>query len=216
MPRPMYFLAMLDHKSKVGLGQRVLGVLVALLDELGVLHLLLGAEQGNPPNLFEVHAHRVVEGHRVDGLGGGHQLLVVLHHGEVLVAVGDLDAHVPEDLEDALQMVGFDIHLGETREDVVGGEVAGLLAADDELLGGEHEGVGGEQRAESGAAVGDPDGRRGLGQLGGRRDGLGEVRRGRCHRSGLHCSPRGRWLVREAGRDGRLDSLDRPRGGPSR
>src|ERR1019366_4975631 len=92
-----------DHKPQVGLGEGVLGLLVALLDQLRVGDLLLSAEERHPTDLLEVHAHRVVKRHGVDGLGGGHQLLVVLHHLEILVAVGDLDPHLAEGVEDALQ-----------------------------------------------------------------------------------------------------------------
>ena len=173
-----------DHKSQVGLGEGVLGVLVALLDELRVGDLLLGAEECHAADLLEVHPHRVVERHRVDGLGGGHQLFVVLDHLEVLVAVGDLDPHLAEGVEDALQVIGLDIDLGEGGEHVIGGEIAGLLATHDEPLGSNHQRVGGEH----------PRGRRGTGcgagrawlrhhacPCGSRVDGVVGGLRGSCH-----------------------------------
>jgi hypothetical protein len=90
-----------DHQPEIGLGQLVLGDLVAGLDRLGQRHLLLGFEQGDPADLLEVHPDRVIERDRVHHLDGGDQVIVDLHDFlEVLLPVGDLDPHVAEDIED--------------------------------------------------------------------------------------------------------------------
>src|SRR5450631_1498354 len=122
-----------DHEAKVGLGQRILGGEVALLDELGVVHLLRRSEQRHPADLTKVHANGVVEGHRVGGFGLGDGGVIEVVDGlEIAVAVVDGDADVGERAEDALEMVWFRIDPVEGREHVIGGERTLFLATHDQ------------------------------------------------------------------------------------
>ena len=134
------------HQAQVGLGELAPRLLVALLDGHGVLHLLLLAEEGDAANLAEVHPHRIVEGDGAEGVRGLNNIVVAVVDGlEVAVPVGDLNAHVPEEPEETLQVIRLGLDLGETRARR-GGEVALLLALDDERLGGEDELVAGAGR----------------------------------------------------------------------
>ena len=88
-----------------------------------------------------------------DRLGLGDELLIDLVDGlEVLVAVADLDAHLPEDMEDPFEMVGLDVDLREGGEDVVGCEVAVVLALDDQRFGGADQQVRAGRRRQGGCA----------------------------------------------------------------
>jgi len=53
---------------------------------------------------------------------------------DFLVVAGDLDSHLREDLEDPEHLIRLSLHLGECLEDVVGQEIAQLLALDDQAL----------------------------------------------------------------------------------
>ena len=142
-----------DHKTQVRFGELVLRFLVTLLDQLCVVHLLLGLEQRDAADLLEVHANRVVEGDGVDRLGLGDELLVDLVDGlEVLVAVADLDPHLAKDMEDPLQMIGLDIDLRKGREDVIGREISMVLALDDQRLGGGDQQIGARGRRQGGCS----------------------------------------------------------------
>ncbi len=85
-------------------------------------------------------AHRVVERDRVHHLDVEQHLVVdLLDLLEVLLAVRDLDPDLLERGEDAEDLVGFGVDLGESLQDVVRSEVALLLALDDQLLGDGHQ-----------------------------------------------------------------------------
>ena len=128
-----------DHKSQVGGGEEVLGVVVARLDALRVQHLLLLGEQSHLTDLAEVHADRVVERHGgADVDEGGRVLLLV---GVLDALAGDGDAELAEGVEEALESVRLELHVRESADDVVSGELTVLLAADDERLCGHHQGV---------------------------------------------------------------------------
>ena len=87
------------------------------------------------PDLLQVHAHRVVQQDRIHHLDVEQHLVVdLLDLFEVLLAVDDFDADLFEGREDAEDLVGLGVDLGEALEDVVGREVALLLALDDQML----------------------------------------------------------------------------------
>ena len=131
----------------------VLRLFVALLDQLGVVDLLLRLEQCHTADLLEVHANRVVERHGVDRLGLGDELLIdLVDRLEVLVTVTDLDPHLAKDVEDPLQMIGLDIDLRECREDVVGREISVVLALDDQRLGGGDQQISARRRRQGGCS----------------------------------------------------------------
>jgi predicted RNA-binding protein len=117
--------------------QRFEGVVERLgLDRLRQLDLVVGGEQVDATDLFEVHPHRVVERGRIHHLDVEQHLVIdLLDVFEVLLAVGDLDPEFLEGRADAEDLVRLGIDLGEALEDVVGGEVALFLALDDQLPG---------------------------------------------------------------------------------
>jgi len=126
----------------------VLGEFVAGFDRLGEGDLLLGFQQGDPPDLLEVHPDRVIEGDRVHHLDGGDQVIIDLDDFlEVLLAIRDLDPHVAEDIEDSEELVGIELHIGEAGKDVVRAEEPLFLAFDNESLGGQHHRLFGAARA---------------------------------------------------------------------
>ena len=100
-------------------------------------HLLLGREQRHLADLAQVHAHGVVA-RRLDGeveLGHfalGLRLLVARARltGFVVHAVGPdhVDAEVVEGHVHVVDLLGREVDVGEDLEDVLGGEVALLLA----------------------------------------------------------------------------------------
>ena len=142
-----------DHKTQVRFGELVLRLLVTLLDQLCVVHLLLGLEQRHAADLLEVHANRVIERDGVDRLGLGDELLVDLVDGlEVLVTIADLDAHLAKHMEDSLQMIRLDIDLRKCREDVIGREISMVLALDDQRLGGGDQQIGARRRRQGGCS----------------------------------------------------------------
>ena len=117
------------------------------------MDLLLGLEERDPTDLLEVHPNRVVQGDGVDRLGLGDELLVDLVDGlEVLVAVADLDAHLSEDVEDSLQMIGLDVDLRKRGKDVVRREVSVVLALDDQRLGGGDQQISAGRRRQGGCS----------------------------------------------------------------
>src|SRR5699024_3072000 len=50
-----------NHQPQVGLGQLVLGVLIALGNPLGQLHFLIGGQELDLTDFLQVHPHRVVQ-----------------------------------------------------------------------------------------------------------------------------------------------------------
>jgi len=126
---------LLDHVQRLERIVQGLG-----LDRLGELDLIVGGEQADAPDLLEVHAHRVVQRDRIHHLDVEQHLVVdLLDLLEVLLAVGDLDPDLLERGEDAENLVRLGVQLREALEDVVGREVALLLALDDESFGHGHE-----------------------------------------------------------------------------
>ena len=144
MPRPMYFLAMLTTSRRLASVRAFLASSSPCSMSLAYSTSCSARSSATRPISFRYIRTGSSSETEFDRLGGGHQLLVVLHDLEVLVTVGDLDAHLPEGVEDPFQVVRLDVDLGEGGQHVVRGQVAGLLAAHDQLLGGDHQRVGGE------------------------------------------------------------------------
>jgi hypothetical protein len=108
------------------------------LDRLRQLDLIVGREQADAPDLLEVHADWVVERDRIHDLDVDQHLVVDLLD-LFLLPVGDLDADFLECGEDAEDLVRLGVDLWKALEEVVGCEVALLLAFDDQLLGDRHQ-----------------------------------------------------------------------------
>jgi hypothetical protein len=92
------------------------------------------AQEGDPSDLLEVHPDRVIEGEGVDRLSVDHRVVCIVTLFEVSIDVADLDAHLPEHQEEALQLSGFSFGDGKALEDIVRCEVPLLLTPDDEDL----------------------------------------------------------------------------------
>src|SRR2546425_680403 len=110
------------------------------LDRLRELDLVVGREQADSPDLLQVHADRVVQRDRIHHLDVEEHLVVdLLDLFEILLAIGDLYADLFERGKDPEDLVRLGVDLREALEDVVRGQVALLLALDDELLGHGHQ-----------------------------------------------------------------------------
>src|SRR6266851_1406693 len=110
------------------------------LDGLRQLDLVVRRQQAHPTDLLEVHPDRVVQRDGVHHLDVEEHLVVdLLDLFEILLAVGDLDADLFERGEDPEDLIRLGVDLREALKDVVGREVALLLALDDELLGHGHQ-----------------------------------------------------------------------------
>ena len=113
----------------------------------GELLLLVGGEQRDLADLLEVHAHGVVSGEGVhEGvrvgylllgdllyllqlLKGGQDLVV---HGREYVLAGGVYAQILQLVVELVQLLGFEVHVVEDVHELLGGELAGLLALFDE------------------------------------------------------------------------------------
>src|SRR2546427_2906101 len=110
------------------------------LDRLRELDLVVGREQADSPDLLQVHADGVVQRDRIHHLDVEEHLVVdLLDLFEILLAIGDLYADLFERGKDPEDLVRLGVDLREALEDVVRGQVALLLALDDELLGHGHQ-----------------------------------------------------------------------------
>src|SRR5713226_3617915 len=110
------------------------------LDGLRQLDLVVRRQQAHPTDLLEVHPDRVVQRDGVHHLDVEEHLVVdLLDLFEILLAVGDLDADLFERGEDPEDLIRLGVDLREALKNVVGREVALLLALDDELLGHGHQ-----------------------------------------------------------------------------
>src|SRR5205823_12006544 len=79
---------------------------------------------------------------RVHRFDRGNQVIVDLDDFfEVLLPVRDLDAHVPEYVEDPEQLVGVELDIGQASRDVVGAEESLFFAFNNQGLGGQHHRV---------------------------------------------------------------------------
>ena len=124
-----------DDQTKVGLGELLLGFLVALGDLLRQLHLLLRGKQGDLADLLEVHTDRVVQVvfgsklHRIDdlllGVAGAkiHRAVIQLE-----LRAEDLDAHRLNGFINLFDLVNAARDLGELGVQLAGLEHALLFA----------------------------------------------------------------------------------------
>src|SRR5690606_20338123 len=117
------------HQAQVGLDQLPPGLLVALLDPLGELHLFFRRQERDPSNLLQVHADRVIQAHvvgygEVDGLRrllfGLVVLLIGLSRLALLGRVGnDADAVLGEPLVNLINLLRGQIHMLESVHDLL-------------------------------------------------------------------------------------------------
>ena len=109
-----------DDQAQIGFGEPPLGFHILLLDQPGQLDLLLGSEQGDPADLAQVHAHRVVDG-VVDG--DVEQLEKLLLLGEVLqvlhLEIPYLHPHLAQKRVDELEFLGGQVGVLHKRAHLV-------------------------------------------------------------------------------------------------
>ena len=82
-----------DHQPEVCLGQLILGILIALGDPLGQLHLLLSGQEPYLTDFLQVHPHRIVQrilGGQINGVNQfflfkARQVDVPIVHGQRVV-----------------------------------------------------------------------------------------------------------------------------------
>ena len=115
------------HQAQIGLGELLLGRLVALFHALGDVDFLLGRQKGNLADFLEVHAHGVVN---ADPLG--HAQIDLFRLDQLFRRNGiklrhHVHAHALERLVDLVHLIGVDLHLHELVGDLVAGDGAFVL-----------------------------------------------------------------------------------------